>query len=118
MILAPATYLGMSASEREQWHRDHPQGLPKPKTGLPDMNAPTPAQLVAMTTVQQALSSRTPWLDPHVTYEALGDRVFCTAHCRTEQEQLQVLLAFSAIPNVGMSSTGNPLTATVIIQQS
>lgn len=107
----------MSASEREQWHRDHPQGLPKPKTGLPDMNAPTPAQLVCMTTIQEALS-HVVWLDPHVTYEALGDRVFCTAHCRTEQEQLQVLLAFSAIPNVGMSSTKAPPTVTVIIQQS
>ncbi len=118
MKLAPATYLGMSASEREQWHRDHPQGLPKPKTGLPDMNAPTPAQLVCMTTVQEALNRRAVWLDPHVTYEALGDRVFCTAHCRTELEQLQVLLAFSTIPNVGMSSTSNPHTVTVIIQQS
>ena len=81
------------------------------------MNAPTPAQLVCMTTVQQALS-HVVWLDPHVTYEALQDRVFCTAHCRTRQEQLEVLLAFSAIPNVGMSSTQNPPTVTVVIQQS
>lgn len=32
---APMTYLGMSASERERWHRENPNGLPAPKTGLP-----------------------------------------------------------------------------------
>lgn len=81
------------------------------------MTTPTPAQLAVMTTIQEALSHIV-WADPHMTYEALGDRVFCTAHCRTPQEQKEVLLAFSAIPNNGMSSTQNPPTVTVIIQQS
>ena len=85
------------------------------------MTEPTAAQRVVMTTVQIALERiyRNPDASyPHISYEGLLGRVFCTAHCRDRQEQLEVLLAFSTIPNCGMSSTVTPPTVTIVIQSA
>ena len=101
------------------------KGLPSANAGIP-VTDPTPTQRAAITTVLAALehANRYPKAKhPHVAYEAcvircegLLERLFFTAHCRDRQEQLEVLLAFSAIPNCGISNTLTPPTVTIAIQ--
>jgi hypothetical protein len=73
----------------------------------------TPQQLAAIALVQASLGTLN--CQPHVTYEALTDKIFCTVHCLSREEKLQVLEALSTIANQGIASSANPDTVTVVI---
>ena len=79
------------------------------------MLQPTPLQRIAVEAVQEALDRAN--IKPHVTYEALGEKIFCTAHCRNQYEKIKALDAFSTVPNIGLSASENPPKVCVTVKQ-